>query len=116
MLETIILPSIIAVITVITVVYLNGRNRWTFEQAVRLSGCPESDLQELIKERMVSYSRQYVVCGPLTFDRHELVEARTVYPEIKRIRAETDATIRKMAEDMAARINEANTTVVNMVR
>lgn len=108
MLETIILPTIIVVITVITVVYLNGRNRWTFEQAVRLSECPESDLRDLIKERLVSYRRQYIVYGPHTFDRHELAEARNVYPEIKRIRAETDATIRKMAEDAASRINEAN--------
>lgn len=108
MLETIILPIIIVVITVVFVVYLNGRNRWTFEQAVHLSGCCETDLRELIKERLVGYRRQYVVYGPHTFDRHELAEARNVYPEIKRLRAETDATIRKMAEDAAARINEAN--------
>ncbi len=108
MLLNIILPSIIFGAGVPFVVYLRNRSRWTFEQAIQLSGCSEADLQELIKERMVEYRRKYIVYGPRSFDRYELEQARRVYPEIKRMRAETDEKIRKMAEDAAFQINEAN--------
>lgn len=107
------MPSIILGIIMITaalvlVTFIINRSRCTLEQAVQLSGCPEKELRTLIQEGLLTYRRKYAVFGPRSLDAHEIAEARTAYREIKSLRAETDATLRKMAEDAAARIQEAN--------
>lgn len=108
MLLDIILPILFIGVGMALVVYLRNRSRWTFEQAIQLSGCSEADLQEFIKEKLVDYRRKYIVYGPRSFDRYALEQARHVYPELKRLQAETDATLRKMVEDIVAQMSEAN--------
>lgn len=98
----IVVPAMLALM-----VYIFNRSRWTLEQAV-LSGSSESELQELIQARLLPYRRRYLVFGPLSLDRYELAQARTDYPKLKQAQAEYDATIRKVAEDLAAQINESN--------
>ena len=98
------LGTIMAVAALALGAYITNRSRWTLEQAVQRSGGSEAELRELIKEKLLPYRRKYIVLGPFTVDASELAEARAAYPEIKRIQAEIDATIRQTAE----RINESN--------
>lgn len=103
-----VIPGIIMIIAALVLVtYIINRSRCTLEQAVQLSGCPEQELRELIQEGLLTYRHKYTLFGPLSLDTHEIAEARTAYEEIKSIRAEIGTTLRKMAEDAAARIQEA---------
>ncbi len=83
-----------------------NRSRCTREQAAQLSGCSEQELRDLIKARLLSYRRQYVLWGPYTLDVRAIAQARADYKEITRLRAETDAMIRKQAEELATQIQE----------
>src|SRR5689334_11491895 len=91
----------------VLMVYMTNRSRWTMEQAL-LSGCSETELQELIQERLLPYRRKYLIFGPRSFDQYELAQVRTDYPKLKQAQAEYNETIRKAAEDLAAQINEAD--------
>lgn len=95
-----------AALTLVT--YLTNRSRCVLEQAVQLSGCAEDELQEFVRRGVLSYRRQYIVFGPLAFDVSQLADLRAHYPELKRARAEHDAALQKMAEDLAAQIQESN--------
>lgn len=88
--------------------YFSNRSRCLLEQAVQLSECTEEELRELIREGVLSYRRQYLIFGPLSFDTYQLADVRAHYPELKRLRAEHAATLQTMAEEMAASIAEAN--------
>lgn len=88
--------------------YLPNRSRCILEQAIQLADCPEQELRELIRRGILSYRRRYVVFGPLSFDVHQLADVRVHYPELKRLRAEHAATLHKMAEDLAAQMQEDN--------
>lgn len=89
-------------------IFIANRSRCTLEQAVDLSGCSSDELREIIEEGWIDYRRKYFVFGPRSLDTSKIAKARADYAEIKGVRAEADASIRKMAEDIAAEINEAN--------
>ncbi len=101
-------PPIMIAIALALSVYITNRSRLTLEEAIQRTGGSENELRELIQEKLLPYRRKYVVFGPLTIDTGELAEARAAHPEIKRIRAEIDATLRQTAEDIIAQTRESN--------
>lgn len=102
------LGIIMTIAALVLVTYISNRSRCMLEQAVQLAGCSESELQELVKEGLLTYRHQYVLFGPLSFDASQLADVRVHYPELKRLRAEHAATLHKMAEDLAAQMQEDN--------
>lgn len=88
--------------------YLSNRSRCTLEEAAQRSGCTEKELQDLIQAKYLEYRRQFVLFGPQSLNVHDIAGARAAAAEIKRIQADTEATIRKMAEETAAHIQEIN--------
>lgn len=105
---SLVLWMLLTVAALILMTSITNRSRVTLEQAVSRSGCPEAELRTLIKEHLLSYRRKYVLCGPLSLDATKIAEARTGFATITAMRAETDATIRQMAEETATRIAENN--------
>lgn len=90
------------------VTYFPNRSRCTLEQAAQLSGCPENELQELIQARLLSYRRKYGMVGLRSLDVSEIPAERAASEQLKRMRAETDAAIRRQAEEVVAEIQERN--------
>lgn len=106
--QSIILGILLVIAASLLMTYLTNRSRCTLEQAVLLSGCPAPKLRQLIQEQLLTYRRKYVLFGPYSLLLDDIAAARAALEEIKKIRAETDAHIRHRAEEMAARIEEAN--------
>ena len=101
---SLLLGCVMAAGMLVTMMYLTNRSRQTLEEASALSGCSLTELQDLIRERLLDYRSRYFIFGPKTFDIHEIEQARAVHTEVRRIRAETDAFLHQKAEE----IREAN--------
>ena len=86
---------------------VNG-SRCTFEQAIERTKCSESELQELIQGKYLSYRKTYFIAGPRTLDVNVIPGVHASYLELQRVRKENEATLRRIAEEMAAEIAEAN--------
>ncbi|QBD77468.1 hypothetical protein EPA93_16315 [Ktedonosporobacter rubrisoli] len=101
-----IIGAIIAVAIPLIAISMTIRTRWTLEQATQ-AGSNENEVQGLIHTRLLTIRRKYVICGPLSVDPAAIEAAHRASPEIRRIRAESAAQLRKMAEDTAALIAES---------
>ncbi len=96
--------------------YAFNRSRWTLQEAKQQSGLSEQELQELIREGLLTSRRKYVLSGPFTFDRYEVIEVRDRYPELQEARAAVATAYRQAAEDAAARIHESDQRYQEQVR
>lgn len=95
---------VLAAGALVTMMYFTNRSRQTLEEASALSRCSLTELQDLIRERLLDYRSRYFIFGPKTVNTHEIEQARVARAEIHRIRAETDAFLHQKAEE----IREAN--------
>src|SRR5260370_30019864 len=88
--------------------YIANRSRCTLEETAQRSGRSASELRELIQTGMLDYRRKYGLFGPQSLNVDEVSGDLAAAVDIKRMRTETDVTIRKMAEETATQIQEAN--------
>ena len=110
-LESVLNASLVAFLMIgacLAGVYTFNRSRWTLQEAKEQSGFSDQTFQELIKERLLVPRRKYLLLGPSSFDRTEVIEVRNRYPEIQEARAALAATIRQAAEEAAETIRASN--------
>jgi DnaJ-domain-containing protein 1 len=92
----------------VLLIYWFNRPRCTLEQILQQTDCTEAELRTLRQGKFITYRRQYVLTGPYTFDLDEVEQAHHDYHVLQRVKAENRAMLKKMAEESAAEIAEAN--------
>jgi len=109
--------SIIMAMTVgVMMIYITNRSRCTLEQAAHLSGYSMSELQEIIREGLLTYRLKYFIFGPRSLSPDEIEVAHVAHVKLKELRVEHEANLRRIAEDAAARIAEQNRIYEERVR